>query len=126
MNTKGEGGFPPKTEEDIDIEYKMEESNLTKQEAVPSLSQKKTKGRDYSEISPNKRYIRFEEMYSQTASIKASFRGFDTKNGIEVVWQKIYLSDLKEAEQEPIMRSLNYLKEIQPRAQTQQTRTCLY
>ena len=79
-----------------------------------SSSQKKAKeGQDYSEVSPNKRYIRFNERYSNTANIKASYRGFDTKNGIEVVWQKIYLSALGEAEQEPIMRSLIYLKDIQ-------------
>ena len=79
-----------------------------------SNTHKKAKeGQKYSEISPNKRYIRFNERYSSTANVKASYRGFDTKNGIEVVWQKIYLSNLGETEQEPIMRSLNYLKDIQ-------------
>ena len=67
----------------------------------------------YAEISPNKRYIRFEELISQTGNIKFSFKAFDTRNGTEVVWQKICMSDLSETEQERISRSANYLKEVQ-------------
>ena len=67
----------------------------------------------YSEISPNKRYIRFEELISQTGNIKFSFKAFDTRNGTEVVWQKINMSDLSESDQERISRSANYLKEVQ-------------
>jgi len=90
----------------------IQESRVESISDSSSSSSKKDKGKDYSEISPTKRYIRFNERLSNTANIKASYRGFDTKNGIEVVWQKIYLSDLGEAEQEPIMRSLNYVKDV--------------
>jgi serine/threonine protein kinase len=67
----------------------------------------------YVEISPNKRYIRFEELISQTGNIKFSYKAFDTRNGTEVIWQKICMSDLSESEQERISRSANYLKEVQ-------------
>ena len=65
------------------------------------------------EISPNQRYIRFGELISQTENIKASYKAFDTKNGIEVCWHTINLSGLNDLEQEEVARSANYLKGIQ-------------
>ena len=52
------------------------------------------------EISPNKRYIRFDENISMTVDgVQYSYKAFDTKNGIEVVWHQINLNALRESEQ---------------------------
>lgn len=66
----------------------------------------------YAEISSNKRYIRFSDLISQDGNIKFSFKAFDTKNGTEIVWQKIILSDLSEMEQNKILESANYLRAV--------------
>ena len=68
---------------------------------------------EYAEISPNDRYIRFEEIISQAGKVKATYKAFDTRNGIEVAWTKINLSDVSKPEQERMTRSANYLLEIQ-------------
>lgn len=65
------------------------------------------------EISPNERYVRFAEVLSHTENIKVSYRGFDTRNGIEVAWHAIDLSGLDDAEQEEVARSANSLKELE-------------
>jgi hypothetical protein len=67
---------------------------------------------NYSEISSNQRYIRFNELISQDGTIKYSFKAFDTKNGTEIVWQKIILSDLSEDEQRNITESANCLRAV--------------
>lgn len=64
------------------------------------------------EISPNKRYVRFGEVISRTENIKVSYRGFDTRNGIEVAWHAIDLSGLNDAEQEEVAKSANSLKAL--------------
>lgn len=66
----------------------------------------------FKEISSNKKYIRFDEILSSEGSIKYSFKAFDTNNGIEIVWQKIILSNLSPLVQQKISRSANYLKEV--------------
>lgn len=68
---------------------------------------------EYAEISPNDRYIRFDEIIMQTGKVKATYKAFDTRNGIEVAWTKINLSDVSKVEQERMTRSANYLLEIQ-------------
>jgi hypothetical protein len=67
---------------------------------------------NYSEISSNQRYIRFNDLISQDGTIKYSFKAFDTKNGTEIVWQKIILSDLSEDEQRNITESANCLRAV--------------
>jgi len=70
----------------------------------------------YKEISPNKRYVCFEELLSKTAnSIQSSFKAFDTKNGIEVVWHTINLNALNESEQMGVTKCANVVKKIQNR-----------
>ena len=64
------------------------------------------------EISPNKRYVRFAEVIRFTDDIKVSYRGFDTRNGIEVAWHAIDLGGLKEEEQEAVARSASSLREL--------------
>lgn len=66
----------------------------------------------YAEISSNQRYIRFPDLISQDGNIKFSFKAFDTKNGTEIVWQKIILSDLSDTEQRKILASANYLRAV--------------
>lgn len=66
------------------------------------------------EMSPNKRYIRFEEEVSSISStIQSSYKSFDTKNGVEIVWHKINLNSLEEAEQSRVTHCINTVKYIQ-------------
>lgn len=66
------------------------------------------------EMSPNKRYIRFEGFTSvSSSSIQSSFKAFDTKNGIEITWHKINLNSLEEAEQSRVTQCVNTVKKIQ-------------
>jgi hypothetical protein len=52
------------------------------------------------EISPNKRYIRFDKIVAQTINgIQSSYKAFDTKIGMEVEWHHINLNALQESEQ---------------------------
>jgi hypothetical protein len=67
----------------------------------------------YVEISPNKQYIRFEEIISKTKTIKTSYKAFDTLKGIEVSWHTINLIGLSDEEQIRIIESCNYLKDLQ-------------
>ena len=68
-----------------------------------------------AEISPNKRYIRFEELLSQENShrIQQSFKAFDTKNGIEVAWHIINLNSLKDSEQSQVIQCVQTVNNIQ-------------
>ena len=57
------------------------------------------------EISPNKRYIRFDDTVAQTINgIQSSYKAFDTKNGIEVEWHHINLNALEEDEQSRVVQ----------------------
>ena len=57
------------------------------------------------EISPNKRYIRFDVIVAQTINgIQSSYKAFDTKNGIEVEWHHINLNALEEDEQSRVVQ----------------------
>ena len=57
------------------------------------------------EISPNKRYIRFDIIVAQTINgIQSSYKAFDTKNGIEVEWHHINLNALEEDEQSRVVQ----------------------
>jgi hypothetical protein len=57
------------------------------------------------EISPNKRYIRFDIIVAQTINgIQSSYKAFDTKNGIEVEWHRINLNALEEDEQSRVVQ----------------------
>ena len=65
------------------------------------------------EISPNKRYIRFEgDSPPTSSSIQSSFKAFDTKNGIEIAWHKINLNSLEEFEQTRVAQCINIVKKI--------------
>lgn len=70
-----------------------------------------------AEISPNKRYIRFEvvlpRLSSNNRNIQSSYKAFDTKNGIEVAWHKINLNTLKDSEQTGVIQSVQTVKDIQ-------------
>lgn len=62
------------------------------------------------EISPNKRYIRFEVIVAQTVNgIQSSYKAFDTKNGIEVAWHHINLNALQESEQSRVTQVLRQI-----------------
>ena len=57
------------------------------------------------EISPNKRYIRFDVIVAETINgIQSSYKAFDTKNGIEVEWHRINLNALEEDEQSRVVQ----------------------
>lgn len=66
----------------------------------------------YAEISPNKQYIRFEEIISKTRTIKTSYKAFDTLRGIEVSWHTVNLRGLSEQEQNRILASGEVLQEL--------------
>ena len=67
-----------------------------------------------AEISPKQRYLRFNDLISQSKnSIQSSFKAFDTKNGIEVVWHTINLNSLDESEQSRVTKCVNIVKKIQ-------------
>lgn len=69
-----------------------------------------------AEISPNKRYIRFEIIiprFVQYQNIQSSYKGFDTKNGIEVAWHIINLNLIKESEQSHVIQCIHIVKDIQ-------------
>lgn len=67
-----------------------------------------------TEISPKQRYLRFNDLISQSKnSIQSSFKAFDTKNGIEVVWHTINLNSLDESEQSRVTKCVNIVKKIQ-------------
>ena len=66
------------------------------------------------EMSPNKRYIRFDELISkETVRIQSSYKAFDTKNGMEIAWHKINLNTLEESEQSRVTQGINLVKKIQ-------------
>ena len=68
----------------------------------------------YADISPNKRYLRWNEVILQSqSSVQSSYKAFDTKNGIEVVWHTINLNSLSETEQNRIVHCVNIVKKIQ-------------
>lgn len=68
----------------------------------------------YADISPNKRYLRWNEVILQSQSnVQSSYKAFDTKNGIEVVWHSINLNSLSETEQNRIVHCVNIVKKIQ-------------
>ena len=65
------------------------------------------------EISPNKRYIRFEVIVAQTINgIQSSYKAFDTKNGIEVAWHHINLNALQESEQSRVTQVIQFIKNL--------------
>ena len=66
------------------------------------------------EMSPDKRYIRFDvETMSTFNHIQSSYKAFDTKNGIEVAWHKINLNSLEKSEQDRISQCVKVVKKIQ-------------
>jgi len=77
--------------------------------------------KDVVEISPNKRYIRFEVILSQANSsrIQSSYKAFDTRNGIEVAWHVINTQNLREAEQTRLTQCVNSVKDIQSKHVTE-------
>jgi WNK lysine deficient protein kinase len=67
-----------------------------------------------ADMSPNKRYIRWSEVVSQSESNeRVSYKAFDTKNGMEVVWHTINLNAMEDAEQARVVQCLNMVKNIQ-------------
>jgi hypothetical protein len=82
-----------------DLKSGMDSPDDTQDEAADPLA-------GVAEISPNKRYIRFDELVSKTMDgIKLSYKAFDTKNGIEVEWNYINLNALKESEQSRVTQA---------------------
>ncbi|CAH9124939.1 unnamed protein product [Cuscuta epithymum] len=47
---------------------------------------------DVVEVSPNKRYLRYNEILGRGA-VKTVYKGFDETNGIEVAWNQVCLND---------------------------------
>ena len=71
-----------------------------------------------SDFSPNRRYLRWSEQISDSNSnnqgqVKLSYKAFDTKNGIEVVWHTIQLDLLDESQQIRVTQTVNIAKNIQ-------------
>ena len=68
------------------------------------------------EMSPNKRYIRFDETITANgarSSIQTSYKAFDTKNGVEIEWHKISLNEIEESEQQRVTQCINLVKKIE-------------
>jgi Protein kinase domain len=69
------------------------------------------------EVSPNQRYLRFEERLSgdDEHSMQSSYKAFDTKNGIEVAWHIINLTSLKEKDERRATHCINAIQDLQYR-----------
>lgn len=65
-----------------------------------------------ADMSPNKRYIRWNELIANGSS-QYSYKAFDTKNGIEVVWHTINLNEMEESEQSRVAACVNIVRRIQ-------------
>lgn len=63
--------------------------------------------------SPAGRYLCFSEILGRGA-YKIVYRGYDTRNGIEVAWNSISIQNLNETEQKSIIKEINMLKELSP------------
>lgn len=66
-------------------------------------------------ISPNKRYLRWNDVISTSGDkLHFSYRGFDTKNGMEVAWHSINLTALEDDyEQSHVAKCVNITKRIE-------------
>jgi WNK lysine deficient protein kinase len=90
----------------------MEQQQQQQQQQQPFEKESTSDENGVVEVSPNKRYIRFENLlYSN--EIKSTNKAFDTKNGVEVAWHTINLNSLKESEQMGVTQCVNIIKMIQ-------------
>jgi len=64
---------------------------------------------DFEEMSPKQRYVRFEDCLSKS-TIHSSFRGFDTRNGVQILWHVITLVDDEEAAEDCLVTMVEFQK----------------
>lgn len=66
-----------------------------------------------ADMSPGERYVRCNELISQDVnSFQVSYKAFDTRNGIEVVWHTIRLEKMQEADQIGVLASSNLIHKL--------------
>lgn len=67
------------------------------------------------ETSPGKRYMRYDVLLSKldVTSSQSSYKAFDTKNGIEVIWNIINLSTSDDISRQYVMECTQIVKNIE-------------
>ena len=63
------------------------------------------------EFSPNKRYIKYDEVIGQWA-IKSVNKGYDTYEGKEVAWNTIYLNHIPPNMEQRVIQEIQILYQI--------------
>lgn len=89
----------------------MESQQQQQQLSEPDSAKGITNSLKGAALSPNKRYVRWNDVISKSGGV-CSFKGFDTKNGIEVVWHKIDLNSLDESEQSRVTDCVKTVKNM--------------
>lgn len=80
-------------------------------DASNSTQVNEKRGSEIGEKSPNERYIRSNDIISETpGATLISYKAFDSNNGVEIAWHKINLASLEVSEQERLTYCIDVIK----------------